>query len=207
MTDQALVEQVDFAGLDIRFDGHVLRPRQWTAIQSTWAAELLTALPGGAVLELCCGAGQIGLAAVRRGNRTLVCVDSEPAAVRWTEQNAKHNGLADRVDVRCGELDGVLGDEETFALVIADPPWVPSAEVWRWPDDPPGAIDGGPDGLAVARRCLEVAVRHLVAQGAVLLQLGSVEQADDLRGCARGLGLLSTEVRMGTRGVVALYHA
>jgi release factor glutamine methyltransferase len=207
MTDWALVEQIDFGGLDIRFDSRVLRPRQWTALQSAWAEELLRTLPGGPVLELCCGAGQIGLAAVRRGSRTLVCVDSEPAAVRWCEENATRNGLAPRVDVRRGELDGVLGVDERFVLVIADPPWVSSEDVERWPDDPPAAIDGGPDGLVVARRCLEVAVRHLVPGGAALLQLGSVEQADDLRDCARDLGLLSTELRMGERGVVALYHA
>jgi release factor glutamine methyltransferase len=200
-------EVLDFGPLRIAFDDRVLRPRPWTTAQSEWAAELLRDAPAGPVLELCAGAGHIGLLAVLRSSRPLVCVDVNPVACAYTVRNAAAAGLAGRVEVREGRMDEVVSDHERYALVIADPPWVPSAEVWRWPDDPPGAIDGGPDGLAVARRCLEVAVRHLVAQGAVLLQLGSVEQADDLRGCARGLGLLSTEVRMGTRGVVALYHA
>jgi methylase of polypeptide subunit release factors len=89
--------------------------------------------------------------------------------------------------------------------VVADPPWVRSDQTARWPVDPLEAIDGGADGLDVARLCLEVATRHLVRGGAVLLQLGSVEQVDDLRGHAGGHGLPTAEVRIGEGGVVALF--
>jgi release factor glutamine methyltransferase len=209
MTDGTAVdapyERVEFDGLTIGFDARVLRPRAWTELQSRWAAELLATLPPGPVLELCCGAGQIGLAAVARGSRPLVCVDRDRVAADFARANAERAGLGDRVEVRGARLEDAVGDSERFALVIADPPWVSSRDTARWPADPPGAIDGGPDGLDVARLCLEVAAGHLMRGGAVLLQLGDREQADRLRVRADALDLPLVEVRTGERGVVALF--
>jgi release factor glutamine methyltransferase len=48
-------------------------------------------------------------------------------------------------------------------------------------DDPITAIDGGPDGLALARASLDVARRHLAPAGVMLLQLGSLDEADGVR--------------------------
>ena len=54
-----------FGHLPIAFDERVLRPRPWTVAQSRWAAELLHDRPApSAVLELCAGAGHIGLLAL-----------------------------------------------------------------------------------------------------------------------------------------------
>jgi|KBSMisStaDraftv2_1062788.scaffolds.fasta_scaffold557732_1 release factor glutamine methyltransferase len=195
-------EQLDFDGLRIAFDTRVLRPRPWTAEQSRWAAELLSDLPPGPVLELCSGAGQIGLAAVRRTDRILVCVDADPAAIEFGRINASNVGLAASVEFRLGRIDEVLRPEETFSLVIADPPWVTSAEVTRYPEDPRSAIDGGDDGLAVARPCLRVIEEHLGHGGAALLQLGSVDQVAALLSLGNG-SLRCMEVRQYDGGVVA----
>lgn len=210
MSDVGLVpesyEELEFGGIVIGFDARVLRPRPWTELQSQWAAELLVTLPPGPVLELCCGAGQIGLAAVAPGSRPLVCVDRDPVAAAYARANADRAGLGDRVEVRTAPVEEGVGDSERFSLVIADPPWVPTEHTGRWPADPRAAIDGGPDGLEVARLCLDVAAGHLLRGGAVLLQLGSPEQAEDLRPHAEALGLVHAGVRTGERGVVALFR-
>jgi methylase of polypeptide subunit release factors len=195
-------ERIDFDGLTIAFDSRVLRPRPWTAEQSRWAADLLPGLPPGAVLELCSGAGQIGLAAVRRSGRSLVCVDAAPAAVAFGRFNAREAGLEQRVDHRLGPIDEALRPEERFSLVIADPPWVTSDEVASYPEDPRAAIDGGDDGLGVARLCLRVIADHLVDGGAALLQLGSTDQLAALL-AADGDGLRCVETRQYDGGVVA----
>jgi release factor glutamine methyltransferase len=199
------VTEMVFGGLRIRYDDRVLTPRSWTLLQSRWAAELLESLPTGRVLELCCGAGQIGLAAVADTSRGIVCVDRDPVAVAYATSNAARAGLADRVEVREAALDEAVGGTERFALVIADPPWVRSDETGRFPRDPVGAIDGGPDGLDVARLCLQVAAGHLTGGGAALIQLGSVEQAETLRPLARSLALDLREIRVGRRGVIVLF--
>ncbi|WP_252274573.1 RsmD family RNA methyltransferase [Nocardioides sp. LMS-CY] len=199
MTETGTVETTDFGMLRISFDHRVLRPRPWTAAQSAWAAELAATGPAGPMLELCAGAGQIGLLAVLDTARSLVCVDVDPVACGFARRNAEAAGLADRVEVRVGRMEEVVRDEERFAVVVADPPWVRRAEVGRYPEDPLRAIDGGDDGLDLARTCVAVARRHLLPGGSALLQLGTVEQ----------VGLLESvdaaevvEVRRYDRGVV-----
>ncbi len=201
MTD-VMVDTVDFDGLDIAYDDRVLRPRTWTVAQSRWAADLLVELPSGPVLELCCGAGQIGLAAIARTDRPLVCVDLNPAAVEFVEANARAAGLEGRVSVRLGRLTEVVQPDERFPLVIADPPWVESSDTGRFPEDPLLAIDGGHDGLTVARECLEVIDSHLADGGAALLQLGSVDQVAALMSLGSG-SLRCLEVRRYDGGAVA----
>lgn len=173
-------EQIAFGDLTITFDDRVLRPRPWTAEQSRWAAEILTDAPAGPVLELCAGAGQIGLLTVALQSRPLVCVDLNPAACELTRRNADAAGLGHLVEVREGAIDEVLAEGERFALVVADPPWVRRTDTDRYPEDPLLAIDGGDDGLEVARLCLAAIAGHLVAGGSAVLQLGSTAQADAL---------------------------
>lgn len=171
---------IAFGPLTIRYDDRVLRPRPWTVQQSMWAADLVGRAPEGPVLELCSGAGQIGLLTISVARRPLVCVDADAVACDYTRSNAAAAGLADLVDVRHGLLEEALAEDERFAVVIADPPWVPRDQVTRYPEDPVLAIDGGPDGLDLARTCLQVAARHLMPGGSAVLQVGTLEQVDRL---------------------------
>lgn len=192
-----------FDALEIEYDARVLQPRPWTAQQSRWAAELMATAPAGPVLELCSGAGQIGLLAIALEPRPLVCVDLCEIACAYARRNAQAAGLAHLVEVREGPAERALGLQERFAVVIADPPWVPSDDIGRFPEDPPRAIDGGPDGLALARMCLEVAAPRLLPGGDLVLQVGTEEQAARL-----DPGPLSLqEVRVGERGVLARFTA
>lgn len=171
-----------FGHLPITFDDRVLAPREWTVTQSIWAAELLQQLPGPAsVLELCAGAGQIGLLALALSEppaHSLVAVDVSAAACAFARHNAATAGLKDQVDVREGPMEKVLDADERFALVIADPPWVERARVSLFPEDPVIAIDGGSDGLDVAWPCVRIAEEHLIEGGSLLLQLGTQDQTD-----------------------------
>ena len=194
-------------GLDIAYDDRVLRPRAWTAAQSEWAADLLATAPDGPVLELCTGAGHIGLLAILGNARRLVAVDADPVACDYARANAAAAGLADRVEVRHSVLDEALAPGELFPLIIADPPWVPSDRTSDHPEDPLPAIDGGEDGLAVARGCLEVARAHLTPDGVLLLQLGNRDQATALQDALDDVSapLAVSEVRQPSpTGVVAL---
>ena len=195
-------EDMDFGRLQISFDDRVLRPRPWTAAQSAWAAEVLADAPGGPVLELCAGAGQIGLLAVADTDRPLVCVDLSPVACAYARHNAEAAGLSDRVEVREGAIDEMVRDSERFAVVVADPPWVRRTETGRYPEDPLLAIDGGEDGMDVAWTCIDTARLHLAPGGSLLLQIGTVEQVDAVRERLRGDELSVTEVRWHERGVL-----
>ena len=193
-----------FGPLRIDHDERVLEPRPWTAAQSYWAAEIASSAPAGPVLELCCGAGQIGLLAVLGSGRQLVCVDADEVACDFARANAMAAGIAERVEVRCGRLEEVVGEHETYPLVIADPPWVPRSQTGQFPQDPLTAIDGGHDGLDVARACLDVVSRHLAPGGAAVLQLGTAAQAErlDEQHLRDDETLRLVEVRQHPRGVL-----
>ncbi len=190
-----------YGPLTIRYDATVLRPREWTVAQGAWAQRLLPYLPDGPVLELCTGAGHIGLLAVHGSGRRLVAVDVSADAVRWTRRNAAANGVD--AEVREAPLSVALAPGERFPLVVADPPWVPRAEVGAHPDDPLLAIDGGDDGLDVARECIAIAGDHLLPDGVLLVQVGTEQQVAHLRPAADAAGFteLGRYVRPG-RGVV-----
>jgi len=171
---------IDFGPLRIAYDERVLCPRPWTIEQSRWAAELTREAPEGPLLELCCGAGQIGLATISVVRRRLVCIDVDPVACEYTRLNADLAGLGGLLEVRIGPLENRLLPDERFAGIIADPPWVPRDELERFPEDPVTAIDGGPDGLDVARACVAIAADHLMPGGFAVLQVGSRLQAERL---------------------------
>jgi methylase of polypeptide subunit release factors len=206
VTEQSL----DFGGLTIAYDDTVLEPRPWTAGQSEWAAALAVGSPAGTLLELCCGAGQIGLLAVHREPRDLVMVDLSADACRLARRNVEAAAPRCRVEVRQGDLATVLDPQERFVGVLADPPWVPSADTGRFPEDPLTAIDGGAAGLDLAWRCLDVAAARLEPGGWVLLQLGDLRQVEavEKKVADAGLGLTLVETRTyGDRGVVAHFRS
>ena len=192
---------VDFEDLRIEYDERVLTPRPWTAAQSHWAADLIRVAPPGPVLELCSGAGHIGLLAISLAPRRLVCVDADPVACGFLRRNAAKAGI--RVDVREGPMDRVLDGDEKFAVVIADPPWVPTTEVREYPEDPVPRSTAEKTGSTWSAACLDVLDRHLAEAGAALLQVGPDGQADRLADLVADYDDLAVvEVREFERGAL-----
>ncbi|UDY24988.1 methyltransferase domain-containing protein [Nocardioides sp. Kera G14] len=185
-----------YGPLTIAYDGSVLAPRAWTIEQSEWGASLWDRTPRGPVLELCSGVGHIGLALALRTSAELVMVDSSADACDYARKNAADAGLSERVEVRCGDLETSLAPDERFDVILADPPWVPSDSVAGFAEDPEHAIDGGPDGLALVRTCLDLIAAHLSPEGHAVLQVGP-GQSDDL--AHPGLVVLETRW-FGDRG-------
>jgi methylase of polypeptide subunit release factors len=187
-------EQVmTFGSLEIVFDDDVLEPRPWTLEQSRWATDLLADLPEGPVLELCAGVGQIGLVVGRATGRLIVQVDAHPGACALARRNAGAAGVT--VDVREGDMEDAVERGERFWLVLADPPYIAADRVAHHPGDPVRAIDGGVDGLDLARACLRVAADHLEPGGLLLLQLGGDGQVTDVVGEGAALGFSEVERR------------
>lgn len=178
-------EVAQFGALSINWDRRVLRPRAWTTAQSHWAAALSSSCPEGPILELFCGAGQIGLLAASLTGRPLVQVDRDPVAAVYVRRNAAAAGLSS--DVRVAAVTDALAPDERFPLAIIDPPWVPSTRVSDFPEDPVGAIDGGKDGSDQLVLGLGVALRHLHPEGHLVVQVGHPEQVDIVRSLLDGL--------------------
>jgi len=70
------------------------------------------------VLDVGCGSGILGLAALRLGAERVVALDTDPHAVQATADNAARNRVADRVSVSRGTLDAE--SSERYGLVLAN---------------------------------------------------------------------------------------
>lgn len=188
-------EVVAFGGLQIGVHPDVLAPRPWTVAQSRWAARLAGDLPDGPVLELYAGGGQIGLEVARLTGRPVVQVEASAVACQLAYRNAVRNGLDRLVTIRQTRV-GTPFRRRPFALVLADPPYVPLAEVDRYPEDPRRAIDGGPDGLDHLRHLVRALPRYLTPTTPVLVQVRGAHQAQELGALLRRQGspLLLAEV-------------
>jgi methylase of polypeptide subunit release factors len=136
-----------------------------------------------------------------------VLVDANKAACALARRNADAAAIRVNVEVRHGQMTEVLAPSERFIFALADPPYVPSAETASFPGDPLLAIDGGQDGLDLARTCVEVIGAHLALEGEALLQLRDADQAERIATFIKTSPKLQLEVReVRVLGRGALVH-
>ncbi len=70
-----------------------------------------TDLVGKRVIDFGCGTGVLGIAAALRGAREVLCVDNDPQAVLAAAENARRNGVADRLQaISAEDYDGSEAD-------------------------------------------------------------------------------------------------
>lgn len=172
------VRSCRFGPVLVDYDERVLTPRPWTLRQSEWAAALGTR--SAPILELCAGVGHIGLAAAVLADCDLIQVEADPVAAGYARANAERAGWSSRVEIRNVALQRAIEPAERFDVIIADPPYLRTVDLARWPDDPPAAIDGGEDGLDLVTACLDVASRHLTPAGQLLLQVAGPAQEREI---------------------------
>ena len=162
-----------FCGRRLRNDPGVYVPRPQSEELARRAAQ---ALPDhGRALDLCAGAGAIAAhMASERPSAIVLAVDIDERAARC----AAANGVPVVVSDLARAVRGVAG----FDVVTAVAPYVPSAAVRLLPADvrdhePIHALDGGGDGLDVARRVVVDAARLLRPGGSLLLEVGGDQDA------------------------------
>lgn len=89
------------------------------ALVSKWRIQ-----SGATVLDLGCGSGVLGLAALRAGAERLVALDINPQAVLTTKTNIERLGYADQAEVRLSDVYSALQPQERFDLILfAAPYW------------------------------------------------------------------------------------
>jgi release factor glutamine methyltransferase len=189
-----LVQEQEFWGLPFHVDESVLVPRAdtETLIEVARATRSDRAAPCR-VLDLCTGSGAIAISLARElPAARVVATEVSPEAADLARRNAERNGVADRVEVRLGDLwQPVAG--ERFDLIVSNPPYIASEviatlspEVRR---EPRLALDGGRDGMAFHDRICAGARAHLEHGGALVVEHG-FDQADSVHARFDAAGLL-----------------
>jgi len=168
----------EFRGLRIAVDPGVFVPRRRTEFLVGQA--LAVARPGDVIVDLCCGAGAIGIALAAAVPRAeLHAADIDPAAVRCARRNAAAYAPARGFTAHVYQGDlyqplpaGLLG---RVAVLTANVPYVPTGQIaFRPPEartyEPRVALDGGGDGLDLLRRVAAGASRWLAPGGHLFVE-------------------------------------
>ena len=190
---QHLTGSTSFCGLEIKVSPCVLIPRPETEVLAERAWGFLGSWPDGAptVLDFGTGSGCLAIAlAVKCPSAALHALDISEEALVSARANAEVHGLAARIQFHLGDglaaLPGGLRAPGTFALLVSNPPYIPTGEIATLaPEvrdhDPRRALDGGEDGLDFYRRLAAETGPLLHPAGRIMLELGD-GQAEAVRG-------------------------
>jgi release factor glutamine methyltransferase len=150
------------------------------------------------VVDVGTGSGAVAVAlATRLGLRrmlsevAIVAADCSAEALSLAKENAVAHAVADAIEFVVADLvpgisggaapsgpvgGAVSGPATPFDVVLANLPYIPSADVDRLPVaasfEPRLALDGGPDGLAIVGRLIGLLPSILSADGSAYLEIG-----------------------------------
>jgi len=169
---EPLLGWAEFCGLRILIDPGVFVPRRRTEFLVERAVAL--APRDAVVVDLCCGAGAIGVAITARvgDGAVLVAADVDPAAVRCARRNVEPRGRVVEGDLYEPLPPDLRGRVDILAV---NAPYVPTDDIPLMPPEarlyePAVALDGGGDGLDVHRRVAAGAGEWLAPGGSLLIE-------------------------------------
>jgi release factor glutamine methyltransferase len=165
----------EFYELRFRVDPRVLIPRPETETLVDAARELIAGR-AVTVVDVGTGSGAIAVAIAAHEPRVrVIATDISRDALAVAETNALACGVADRVDLRHGDL--LTPIVERVDIVCANLPYLRDDTVSEWVGErtslafePRVAVVAGPDGLDVIRRCVADLPRVLAPGAAALFE-------------------------------------
>jgi len=178
-----LLNRIYMRGVPFYVDERTIVPRSYLGEilgSELFAGEPFSLLPEPAaierVLDLCTGSGCLAILAARRFPKAKVdAVELSAEALQVARRNIAGHRLKKRVRPLRGDLFAPVRNAR-YDLIIANPPYVDDRGMAALPPEcrhePKLAFYGGSDGLAVIRRILEEAGRHLNAGGGLLCEVG-----------------------------------
>lgn len=129
-------------------------------------AENLDVKKSDVVLDMGAGCGILGIIAADKALK-VVAVDVNPYAVRCAGENAKLNGVAEKMCIVRGDLFTSLKPGKRFDLILFNAPYVPvEHEDGSWVER---AWSGGFSGRRVIDRFIFEVPKHLKQSGRVFL--------------------------------------
>lgn len=177
---QYIVGRCPWRDLELEVGPGVLIPRQETELLVDLALQLLSPEEEPTPLlwaDLGTGSGCLALAlALAMPSSQGLAADVSPVALAQAAANIQHSSAAERVQIlRSHWWQGLTPWWGQLQLVVANPPYIPSAEVERLDPvvrdhEPRLALDGGVDGLEAIREIATPALSALAPGGLLLLE-------------------------------------
>jgi release factor glutamine methyltransferase len=167
-----ILNSAGFYGREFIVNESVLIPRPET---EHLIDEAVAFLPTGPcdVLDVGTGSGAIACTIAAETRARVSATDVCGSALEIAAENARRLGVTSRCSFHRGDLTGPLRGRG-FELVVANLPYIPTAELPEPPDpvsfEPRTALDGGQDGLQLYRRLLPQLPSLLNSNAMVLLE-------------------------------------
>lgn len=190
---QYIIGEQEFMGLRFKVNSNVLIPRQDT---ETLVEQVLKIVkPGMKVLDLCTGSGCVLISVLKNAPElTGVGSDISKTALLVAKENAKMHEV-DADWIRSDLFDNIT---ETFDVIMANPPYIPTGEILSlMPEvrdfEPENALDGGADGLDFYRKIAGQVKDYLNPGGYVYMEIG-YDQGEAVSELMRNAGFTKVEV-------------
>ena len=173
--------EAGFYGRMFGVDERVLVPRPETELAIEWAVRHLRAIgrENGSAADIGTGSGAIAISlASELAGLSVYASDVSQDALAVARRNAARNDVFQHVTYLHGDLAAPLVPYAPFDCVVANLPYVPTAECAPAPDpvsfEPIVARDGGTDGLALYRRLLPDLPALVAPRGIAILEAAPV---------------------------------
>lgn len=190
---QYIIGEQEFMGLRFKVNSNVLIPRQDT---ETLVEQVLKIVkPGMKVLDLCTGSGCVLISVLKNAPElTGMGSDISKTALLVAKENAKLHEV-DAEWVRSDLFDNIT---ETFDVIMANPPYIPTGEILSlMPEvrdfEPENTLDGGADGLDFYRKITGQVKDYLNPGGYVYMEIG-YDQGEAVSELMRNAGFTEVEV-------------
>ena len=169
-----LTGRQEFFGLSFEVSPAVLIPRTETELLVETALKWLRLHPAAnSAVDVGTGSGCIAVSlAVNTPTLHIVATDISAEALTIAQHNAQIHHVEEHITFQKADL--ISAESGRFDLICANLPYVPTskiATVNSQPYEPALALDGGPDGLALIKRCLAYAPAHIRAPGMLLFEI------------------------------------
>jgi len=159
--------------------------------------------PPPRIADVGTGSGALAVTLAKlRADAAVFASDVSPAALDVARANAERHAAA--VTFVEGDLDAPLAAHAPFSLIVANLPYIPTADLSSLSPDvrsePVLALDGGADGLDLVRRLVTAAPALLSPGGALALEIGA-GQAAATNALLRGAGFADIQTRKDLAGI------
>lgn len=191
-----ILGRAEFWSLTFAVGPGVLVPRPAT---ETLVEAALRAFPDRGrplrILDLGVGSGCLLLTLLHHlGNARGVGIDTSDRALAYARLNADRLGVEARAELRAA--DWHAGLEGSFDIVVANPPYIPSAEIAALQPEvsryePRAALDGGADGLDAYRAICPALPALLDPDGSAFLEIGAGQEPEVAPIAMAGMGGLT----------------
>ncbi len=172
-----LINQAIFCGLPFYVDERVLVPRSPIAeIISSRVSPWMDGKEPARILDLCCGSGCIGIAALKEfPDAQLDLADLSQDALDVADINIQNYGLYEQVAAIHSDLFANL--QGPYDLILSNPPYVDLEDLSDMPDEyhhePAMGLGSGNDGLDITRQILANALDYLAGDGVLVVEVGN----------------------------------